>query len=359
MKTRLVNLAFLVISILISQQSFAASSDPNDEILLFYPLSEAEQTSFSTDDGIVSSFWTTNWIDRDYIDMTTALNSNPNSAPWSGSDDARITIKAAASPEGLFFYCKVTDDIWVDPVSGTGAWKYDAVDLFFDNKTSEEILAGGSSIMVNPAWKWALTFTSQQYQVWMGSAALPTTFAFNYYDNLFFTWSQNTVSFDQASLHYDGMKMEIIIEDNTNKVQEWFIPWSWVGTGGISGPINQGKRFAFTGGYNDMDGDGSSVGEIRWKNIDPFGGGNSLEEHAASWGDLEAAEDLQTGIYAPLQRSTRLKSASVGTKEFFNLKGERIRRRSHNDGYESRFTGITIERSTLQDGNSLIQKRCF
>jgi hypothetical protein len=316
-------LSIAAVAVLAVAGSMQAQVNPNDDILLFYKLTADQKAAFSTSDGQIADFWTNGWS-GDYIDMNTDNNSYPGRDNWSGTDDARITIKAAADETGLYFYMKVNDDTWVDAPGGDADWGYDACDLYFDSKSSEELANGGEAILVNPAFGWALSFTSQQYQVWMGSGVtVPNRFGFNYYDDLYFTWSYNSVQFNQAAVLYNGMAMEVVSVDATTKSQEWFVPWSHVGTGGISGTITAGTQFGWTGGYNDRDGDGAAEADcLRWTNgYDPFTSDDA--QALASWGDMEAAEDIT--ISTPTLRSAAQSirdGAKVVSTQYFTLRGE-------------------------------------
>jgi len=303
------------------------AADPSDYLLEMPKLTDAQKAAFSTTDGQISAFWDS-WGANDYIEMTTGNNSYPGRAPWDGPDDAGITIKAAVTVNGLYFYMNIKDNVWVDASGGSDNWKMDAVDVFFDAQSSDEINACQPDCLVNAAYNWALSFTSQQIQMWMGASALPTMFKFNFYDPLYFDWSYNTTSFDNAKTLYNGMHMEVVQVDATHKAQEWFVPWQNFGDvqNGVSGDLS-GKKFAFTAGYNDMDGDGGDVGCLRWKKSDPFASVTAGHDPFGSWGNMQMPADLgsaQTGIVSRGARDGITASENVVSTQFFNLRGERI-----------------------------------
>lgn len=308
------------VAMLAASGSYALTADPADAVLGLYELTEAQTSSFSASDQKVSDFWK-EWTGKDYIDMNTTNNSYPGRDAWSGTDDAHITVKAGYGKLGIYLYCEVTDNTWVDPVTGSEGWGYDAVDLYFDNKSSADISSGGDAVMVNPSYGWSLTFTSQQVQVWMGSTALPTTFRYSYYDELYWDWSRNEVEFATAATTYNGMAMEVVKVDDTHKTQEWFIPWSQVGVGGVSGAKTAGTRFGFSGGYNDMDGEDGEVKSLRWKLYDPFAG---AENALASWGDLELEKDIALGVAPKARNLGRQLTGKITATQYFTLKGQRI-----------------------------------
>jgi hypothetical protein len=319
----------------------SAQVNPDDDLLQVYKITDAQMAAFSTSDGVISPFWASDWDSRDYIDMNTTNNSYPGRDAWDGSDDANITIKAAASSDGLYFYALVTDNVWVDATGGENAWASDAVDLYFDSKSSTEIASGGEEIMVNPAYGWALTYTSQQMQVWMGASALPTAFMFNYYDDLYWTWSYNNTTFANAALLYGGMTMEVVSVDATSKAQEWFIPWGFVGTGGIA-EVAEGTQIGFTGGYNDLDGDGGEVNCLRWKNYDPFSSANGL----TSWGNLVISEAIPVGTVSPVANRV-IDNGSIATKALYTLNGEKL---AAKDVAMVRNHAMVVERTVLSSG---------
>jgi hypothetical protein len=247
---------------------------------------------------------------------------------FSGDNDAQLVLKAAASDEGLYFYCEAVDDAWVQPVSGNDRWQYDAVDLYIDTMTSQEIINCGDLCLVNPTFGWALTFSSQQFQVNMGAnGVLPEGFNFQYYDAIFWDWVNNNVSFANVGILYSGMFMKVWEVSATQKAQEWYLPWKWVGNRGLNldvpvGTIAEDRQFAFAGGYNDLDGDAAAVNCLRWQGTpavsDPYAG-----VAAATWGNFQVTEQLTTKNLNRL--NTRVaKDAKVAKTEYFTLKGQRL-----------------------------------
>jgi len=207
--------------------------DVNDALLFINKLTSAETNQISFSDGDPASFWNTNWNGKDYVSLTTALHSYPNRDSWTGADDAGLLLKAGANGNGIYFYFEILDNVFVDPIGGSESWKFDAIDIYIDNKSSGTIANEGSAIMVNPSYYQALTFTSMQFQIFLYGTNQPEWFSLSYYDNLFFTWAPNTISFSESANLYDGMQMEVFTIDNTTKGVELFIPWSWVGNGGV------------------------------------------------------------------------------------------------------------------------------
>ena len=323
--------------------------DPGDDLLLVYRMPDNVAAQYEPNGTSVLDYWS-DWDGRDYIHMTpTATFSYPGRDHWTGPEDASMIIKAAGSPAGLYFYVEVSDNVWVDKVPGEMGWAMDAVDLYFDSKSSDAIKAGGADIMVNPAYGWALTYTTQQYQVWMGATALPTTFMLNYYDDLYWTWSYNEVEFSAAAARFDGMSMKVVSLDANTKAQEWFIPWSWVGTGGISN-LAQGTKIGFSGGYNDMDGDGAEVKCLRWQRYDPFAGGDEegqISNNALdSWGDMVIVEEITVGTTLPTAGRV-IDNARVVERGLYTLDGQRI---AASNAASVRNHSMVIERSVLTDG---------
>jgi hypothetical protein len=83
------------------------------------------------------------------------------------------------------------------------------------------------------------------------------------------------------------LAIEVVTIDATRKAQEWFIPWSVYGVGGIlGGTPATGTKLALVLGYNDSDSDqaGETDG-LRWKNLcDPWCG-----QTVDTYGDLEVS----------------------------------------------------------------------
>ena len=102
---------------------FAQTSvDPNDEVLLFYKLTQDQRNQFSTSDGLISNFWDDDWGDKDFIDMNTELNSYPERDDWDGLDgwSYSFDILEGVQEPGIAFYARIYD--WAGNWIGTGAW---------------------------------------------------------------------------------------------------------------------------------------------------------------------------------------------------------------------------------------------
>jgi len=140
------------------QQAMATAVDPADYVLIAYTLTSAQKAQFKTNDNAASAFWEADWSGRDYIDMNTTSNSYPGFDQWTGTDDAHMTVKAAADAQGLYVLMLIDDNVFIDPV-GTD-YRNDACDLYFDALSSEQIKSATPDIMVNPTYGWALTTSS-------------------------------------------------------------------------------------------------------------------------------------------------------------------------------------------------------
>jgi hypothetical protein len=344
--------------------------DPTDYVLIAYPLTEEELTAFSTDDGKVSEFWSNDkWAERDWIDMNTEQNSFPGRDEWDGPNDAAIKIQVGASSTGLHLYFEVTDDIFVDPIvdigtelgGGGSSWQYDAVDIYFDYMSSEQVLSRSEMESARPNAPWDLTITSQQFQCWMGATEIPDQFRFNYYDVVFWDWSYKYYSFEEAETNLNGMGMEAIIVDETHKAQEWFLPWAQLGTGGVEGLLD-GRRFAFTGGYNDIDGDGKFVNSLRWKNLDPFKDASQIALEGlffeTTWGDLHMADGIgpsdsereDIGVKDP-RVNYNAPRGNVKSVDYFTLQGKKLPMEAA-ERMLKRSNVTLVRRETLHDGTS-------
>jgi hypothetical protein len=332
----------------------ATGVDPSDAILIAYTLTPVQKAEFSATDGKISKFWETDWIGRDYIDMNTATSSYPGVDNWEGEDDARMSIKAAGDAEGLYLYMEVSDNLFIDPDASFG-YQYDACDLYFDALSSDEIRTGGTEIFVNPGYGWAMTFTSQQFQIFMGGATIPNAMRYNYYDPLYFDFTFNHFTFEEIPSRYMGMAIEVVRIDETSKAQEWFIPWNYIGVVGIpAGTVLAGRKFGFAGGYNDMDGNADAVNMLRWRTRDPFSptpDGSGVSQYGLeSWGDIEMDADMPAakgvGVRYGAVKGRVKANDRIAHSAFYNLRGGKI-------GFKEGITRnkVLVQRSVLSNGS--------
>jgi len=323
-------------------QVSATAVDPSDYVLIAYSLTPAQKAQFSAVDNAASAFWETDWNGRDYIDMNTTANSYPGFDQWTGPDDAHITIKAAYNESGLYLYMQVDDNVFIDP-SGTD-YRTDACDLYFDALSSEQLRSASPDIMVNPTYGWALTTSSQQFQVWMGAATVPRSLMYNFYDpNLFDFIIGNKVLFDDLPTLYKGMDIEVFRMSDTRKGQEWFIPWNYIGVTGIpAGTVPAGRRIGFTGGYNDQDEAGGTEKILRWKKSDPFAATGAMD----SWGDIELCTETNIIANHAIHLNKAANENTIRT-EIFDLKGVKIPA-----GTSVAKNSLVIERRILAGGSS-------
>jgi hypothetical protein len=83
-----------------------------------------------------------------------------------------------------------------------------------------------------------------------------------------------------------GVETAIIDTHNGRKSMEWFIPWQFVGYGGVRSP-RAGTRLAFTPGYNDYS--PSRPGEtnkVRWIGVRSPWNFASMDGRNKSWGEI-------------------------------------------------------------------------
>lgn len=279
----------------------AQSYDPYDDQLLVYPLTPDQVAQFSTSDQRVSPFWASAWEDRDHLDLTPGNNASTSGSAFSGDDDAGMVMYAAATCEGLHLYLEASDNVWVDRSSSTD-WGSDAMDVYFDELSANEVFTCDACLV--GLYSSTLSFSTQQFQVWMGSTSLPTSLRYQHYDETAWSWQDQEVSLAdlQATL---GIRIEVVAVDATHKVQEWFIPWRSLGNGMTSVP-GPGARLAFSGGYNDRDGDNPTAGELRWMGKDPWAEDAKTVNY---WGDLV----MDASFPATCQMSVRSGIRALGS----------------------------------------------
>ena len=300
----------------------AQCEDPFDNVLCAYTLTPAEEAQFSSTDNQVSAFWS-NWGARDYFDLVAPDDCYPGRCNFSGASDAGLVGKAAGTQRGIYLYFEAMDNTWVDR-SGQSDIGADATDMFLDIYDASYIFTCTDCLI--GLYDSRLSYTTNQFQVWMGATSVPTELSYQYYDGGMWSWTQTFPSFANAKTVY-GFEAEVVTVDATHKVQEWFFPWEKLGTQGLAiGTALGNKRIAFTGGYNDKDGDNPDNDCLRWTGKDPWvSDGNTVNY----WGDLLLASDMGN-VVAVLGTSTRRTSGAasptgrVAGSEYYTLKGERV-----------------------------------
>ncbi len=248
-------------------------SDPFDDQLCVYPVYEAD-TQFATD-GQVSPFWS-DWAARDYIEMNPPGSCYPDRCGFSGPEDAAIIVKAAGTSRGLYVLVEIHDNTWVDRADAED-WGADAIDFYFDKLSADDIWSCNDCLI--GLYSSTLTYTTYQFQVWMGATGVPAGCRFAYYDDNLWSWQTVGVTWDAATALY-GYEAEAIQVDMNTKAIEWFFPWGAYCKGLDEGTVLDGMRLALSGGYNDKDGDNVDPHCLRWLGKDPWSG------DANYWGDL-------------------------------------------------------------------------
>jgi hypothetical protein len=346
--------------------------DEADDILIVYPLLADEVDAFSCRDGQISDFWSgPRWQERDRIVMTTERNSYPGRDGWDGSDDARVRIQAGADSTGLYLYIEIFDDAFVDPVgdiheqTDSTRWQYDAVEIFFDLISSNEFVDTTPALIAVDNTQ--LSFDSRHFQAWMGKTSSPQEMRLSYCDVSSWAWDSVVVSIDNEVNKLHGMGVDPVQVDENHKVQEWYIPWGPV-SARIEGMLD-GRRFAFSAGYNDLDGDGDPVNSLRWRNLDPSYDEKELAEAGFSmrttWGDLHMADGIgESVVHRPCcqppccQPSIGVKSARrflvmddshVKSVEYFTLLGRRVSVEAARQ-MRNQNAAVLVRRVRLRDG---------
>ncbi len=298
----------------------AQCDDPYDATLCAPTLTANQIAQFSHTDQAVSAFWS-DWAGKDYAELVAPDDCYPDRCGFVGTDDAAMTIKAAASASGLYLYLEVMDNTWVDrsDASDIGA---DATDMFLDKMSADEIFTCTGCLI--GLYNSLLSYTTNQFQIWFGTSA-PTGINFQAYDENLWSWQALGLTFQQAEI-LKGMKVEVIALDATHKAQEWFFPWKFLGSEGIlEGTDISSRRIAFTGGYNDKDGDNTTNHCLRWTTKDPWVGAGETNY----WGDILLAADVGQVVYEETRVEQPLSAAgasraAVGPASYYTLKGEAV-----------------------------------
>ena len=261
----------------------AQCDDPYDGTLCVQKLTDQQEAQFSASDGAVSPFW--DQLTGDYMELIPPTDCATDLCNFSGEEDATLLIKAAGTPRGIYIYAAVQDNVWVDRTSADACCD-DSVDLYFD-KLSSDAIATCTDCLVG-LYNSSLSYTTQQFQVFMGSSAMPPDFRFAYYDENLWSWQTMNLGYAAAQTMY-GFEVEAVTVDGTHKVQEWFFPWEKFGGGIAVGTDIGGMRLGFAGGYNDIDGDNTTADQLRWPEAgDPW----KDKDVANYWGDLLVPQDM-------------------------------------------------------------------
>lgn len=305
---------------LLAGYAFSQCDDIYDEVLCVETLTSDQEAQYSSTDGVLADFWN-NWGTKDMIDMISPDNCYPDRCGFSGAGDASFTIKAAGTSRGLYVLSQAVDNTWVDRADAED-WGADAVDMYFADQSSDEIAACTDCLI--GLYESALTYGTQQLQVWMGASAPPTGFRFAYYDENLWSWQTVGVEWTAAKVLY-GFEAEVVEVNGTTKAQEWFFPWETFGGGIPIGTDLGGMRLALAGGYNDKDGDNESPHCLRWLGKDPW----TIEDGETYWGDMHLAADMGTvESVVSVKPSTTRRAVAISSRgtaaAFYSLRGERI-----------------------------------
>ena len=297
--------------------------DVNDYTLVMYKLGGGDH--YSATDGVLSGFWS-KWdnYSRDYVSMKSDQSQYLYEVgpKFQGGDDAGLAVRAAYNEKGVYLYCDVNDNSFVEP-GAPGTWGTDVVDLYMDALNK----AGLENVENLFGAQWALSTSSKQLQVAMGNTAKVSSFNFRKYDAVdMLTMTNNNVPFGSGIIgdcNYDSINCEIITVSATRKIQEWYIPWSqWLGEGGAMPAV--GTRLAFIAGYNDQDGDAAGqTKSLRWReHCDPYCG---ISKGLPTWGEVEVGDFLDpadVGVLKPMVKNQR--NSVAGQAEYFTVRGEKI-----------------------------------
>lgn len=302
------------------QVSYAQCGDAFDGILCASLLSTDQVAQFDAADEKVSDFWHS--LSGDYIELVPSdSDCYPGYCGFSDATDATVLVKVGATDEGLYVYSEVRDNTWVDP-SGGDSYGDDSVDLYFDKLSADEIFTCTDCQI--GLYSSTLTYTSQQFQLFMGGAEVPGTFRYSYYDDNLWTWTTADLAWNAASALY-GFEAEIVAVDATTKAQEWFFPWTFFGKGLEAGTDLNGMKVGFAGGYNDMDGDNTQPDKLRWPNgKDPWASDARTVNY---WGDI-LLPDVATAVRDGREALTGQPRSAVGGMvvkvDYFSLAGEKL-----------------------------------
>jgi hypothetical protein len=347
-------------------------SDPTDRNFVAYKLTTAQEAQFDPTALAASPFWSkaVDCPSVDYVFVSPA--NNGVTTVFTGEDDAQLTVYTAYGANGLYFYFKVMDNMWVDyqvdcggnPFGCTGDWANDAIDFALEPTTYASLTP--TMFPLNNGW----SQDCAQYQLRFGGAEAPTFFRFNYWNS---TWdgvdaslaiSWTGITFADAQSRY-GIRNKIIPTTQSNvRVQEWLIPWHAVGNpeGTPVGAMPAvGASICAYYGYNDVDADATSqsgLKELRSGSGDQMNCAVRLPDgRLDSWSTVlfgPALDDQAASATPPcLQSSIRNQnmvshSAFNGQyrADYYGVNGQRLTTRNG----KLINHGLAIERKTYSNG---------
>jgi hypothetical protein len=307
-----------------------AQSQPDiyDTVCVTYRLDAAQEAQFSATDGQLAPFWgvwdslNASTLTRDYILMDPAHHAQPGRDYYTGPEDNSLYIRAAYGQQGLYLLVEMVDDDFIDRRdTNDDTLHQDVIELYLDTLSSREIVAGGD-IFVG-LYSSTLTFTTLQFVVSVGNTRTYDDFRVSYYDDALWSWTDNWPTFSEALATYGGMAFDFVTVSATRKAQEWFMPWSWAGNGGIpAGQPAEGKMMALAGGCHDMDmAQNDTICSLKWKNgANPWVAGDN-------WGDLEVGPMLSPGSTVASAPGIRQSPTFTAPRSFYTLTGRRLRGR--------------------------------
>jgi len=254
----------------------------------------------------------------------------------------------------------VIDDSIVEPDFSKamieGSIGLDATDFYLNSKPSSEIKPEDNT----KKWAYTMGNSCAQFQAWM---KYTNGCRLTYYEN---DWSTSLVRKGQNKTH-DCLTTDYIMNGDT-AIQEWFIPWSRVGSsGGLQGKVPEAnQRLGFAGGYNDIDSlDSAWTGKkwiwngLRWKNhCDPWC------KDTDAWGDLVMSPDFPGGeamdpcIVVNTKRtfsypSKQLLNNRAMKTEYFTIHGKKLPTSHLN---QMNTSSILIEKKALDNGKTMFRK---
>jgi hypothetical protein len=297
--------------------SYGQCNDNYDANLCVYYEADADN-QFAVD-GAASTFWST-WTGKDMVEMIAPDDCYPDRCGFVGSDDAILQIKAAATGTGLYLLSTVTDNTWVDRADADD-WGADAIDFFFDKDDANTIWTCTGCLI--GLYDSKLTYNTQQFQIWMGASSAPTGGRYAAYDDNLWSWQTLGLTWVQLAAIYN-IEIDIVTSGlgANQKAQEWFFPWVSIGKGAlVPGTTLAGMKLAFSGGYNDKDGDNTNPDCLRWLGKDPWSG------TANYWGDFEIQSDVPPVVGVSVKNpaaAARGIAANSGVADLYTLQGKKI-----------------------------------
>lgn len=326
----------------------AAQLATDDQTLIAYRLTTAQETSILQSDGTAPSAMWEQWdvqnaqtLQRDYAVLSTTAHAwNRAGEALTDDSDASMTIQAAYGEQGLYLLSSVTDDdivagggqVCIDETCESDVRAADAVNLFLE-QNSWASLEGGDiygTFPMRDSNSFAYGTVQIQMRFGTGVPSERCHVAMYSYTEMGLAITSGTA--EDAATNHDGMLLRVFEPVGGVAVQEWFVPWSQFGPMGFFTTPEEGRELSFSGGYDDMDAaDGTGLNSLRFvPGTDPAScPQTSAVDRCVPWGALLLGPALVDDNAVAPERAGSQIAASGMASAVYDLLGRLVEGNAH------------------------------